>query len=76
MPLNTKIGGQASCSKDKEDKCLTEKEAKHIYKKVESGSIINVDTVKQEMDQDIHRMDNTNGEMNPYHDIILKAERR
>ena len=51
--LNTRIGGQTSYSKDKEDKCLTSNQAKHIYKKVQLGSILNVDTIKQEIDQDI-----------------------
>ena len=50
-------------------------QATHIYKKVESGSVINVDTIKQEMGQDIDRMDDTSGEINPYHKIIVnKAE--
>ena len=76
MPLNTEIGEQTSYSRDKEDKCLAFNKARHIYKKVELGSIINVDTIKQEMDQNVDRIDDANGEINPYHEIIVnKAER-
>ena len=77
MPLNTKIGGQARNIRD-EDRCLTNGQARHIYKKIESGSVINIDKIKQEIeiDQDINRIDDTNGKINPYHEIILnKAER-
>ena len=47
--------------KVEEDKSLASNQAKHIYKKVESGSILNEDTIKQEMDQDLDRIDDTNG---------------
>ena len=74
LPLNTKIGGQAINISD-EDRCLMNDQARHIYKKVESRSVINVDTTKQEMDQDVDRIDDTNGEINPYHEVIInKAE--
>ena len=37
--------------------------------------MINVDTIKQEMDQDIDKIDDTNGKVNPYHKITVnKAE--
>ena len=76
MPLNTKLGGQTRYSKDKEAICLRDNQARHVYKKVESGSIINIDIIKQELDQDIDKIDDTNGQINPYHDIIVnKAER-
>ena len=51
-------------------------QARHVYKKVESGSVINIDTMKQEIDQEVHKIDNTDGKINPYHKIIVnKAER-
>ena len=47
-------------------------QTRHIYKKVESKSIVKVDTFKQEIEAD--RLDNNNNleedEINPYHDII------
>ena len=62
--------------KDKETKYLIEDQAKQIYKKVESGSVINIDTIKQEREQDLDRMDDASREINPYCDIkVNKAER-
>ena len=34
-------------------------------------SIIHIDTVGQEVDQDLDRLDDTSGEINPYHKIIV-----
>ena len=31
---------------------LTEDQAKHIHKKIELGNVINIGTIKQEIDQD------------------------
>ena len=51
-------------------------QARHVYVKVELGSVINIDTIKQEMDQDVDRIGDTNGEISPYHEtIVSKAER-
>ena len=52
MPLNTKIGGPVKYVKDKKTICLTNDQARHIYKKVESEDIVNVDTIKQEIEED------------------------
>ena len=41
-------------------------QARHIYKKRESGSIININTIKQELEQNIDRIDDTSGKINPY----------
>ena len=76
MHLHIKIGGQTSYIKEKEDKCLTDDQARHVYQKVESGSKINVDTIRQEIDQDVDRIDDTSDEINAYCENILnKAER-
>ena len=54
---------------------LMKDQDRHVYKKTESGSI-NIDTIKQEIDHDIDEIDDTNGEVNPYHKIVVnKAER-
>ena len=76
MPLNTKISGQTRYIKDKTAICLTDNQTRHVYKKVESGNIINIDTIKQELKQDVDKTDDTSSELNPYHNIIVnKAER-
>ena len=35
--------------------CLTEKQANHVYKKVEEGRIINMDTLQKELKQELDR---------------------
>ena len=71
MPLNTKIGGKARYIKDREAVCLMEEQAKHIYKKVETGQTVNINTIKQEIEADkLDKMDDTNSELNPCHEII------
>ena len=48
-----------------------EDQARHIYKKVESENIVNVDTIKQEIEADkLDRTDDEEGEINLYHEII------
>ena len=48
-----------------------EDQAKYIYKKVETEKVVNIDTIKQEIETDrLDKMDDTNGKINPYHEII------
>ena len=68
MPFNTKIGGLVKYIKDKETICLTIDQDRHIYKKVKSESVINVDTIKQEIEDKLGS--NNIDEVNPYHEII------
>ena len=46
--------------------CLSEKEANYVYKKVEEGKVININTMKNELKQEIDREDD-----NPYKRVIL-----
>ena len=77
MPLNTKIGGPGKHIKDKKNICLTDDQARHIYKKGESEGIVNVSTIKQETEADnvgSNKIDED--EINPYHVMITsKAEK-
>ena len=76
MPLNANIISQTKYIKDKETICLTEDQARHIYKKEETGKVINIDIIKEEIQEEVDKMDDTNGEINPYCVIIVnKAER-
>ena len=51
--------------------CLTKDQARHIYKKVELEGIVDVATIKQEIEDKLGR-DNTNDdEVNPYHNILI-----
>ena len=45
-----------------------EDQARHIYKKVESDNLINVVTIKQEIEAD--KPDYDEDQINPYHEIF------
>ena len=50
---------------------MTKDQARHIYKKVESESIVNIDTIKQEIEEDkLGRNNIDDDKVNPYHEII------
>ena len=80
LPLTNK-GGPIRYNKDvryipvKEPNCLTDGQARHVYKKVEMDKIINVETMKQEIKD--HKMTRNNlnegdtTETNPYQVVIL-----
>ena len=46
--------------------CLSEKQANYVYKKVEEGEDINVNTMEHELEQDLDREDD-----NPYKKVVL-----
>ena len=72
LPLNTRKGALVTYVKDKEAKCLTEDQARHIYKKVESDSMININTRKQEIEDDkLNRDRIEEDEINPYQKVVL-----
>ena len=50
-----------------------EEHARHVYKKVKSGNMININTLKQEIEQDweLSKLDNIGGDINPYRELII-----
>ena len=52
---------------------MTPQQTDFIYKKVELGSLINKNTIKEELDADIEldRMDDNSGDENPYKELII-----
>ena len=65
IPLDSKIGDQAGHVKPNIGQFLTRRTGQlYIQKKVETGEVINTDTIQQEMDQEeqLNRIDDTNGE--------------
>ena len=46
--------------------CLSENQANYVYKKVEEDEVINVNTLKQELEHDLDTEDN-----NPYKKVVL-----
>ena len=47
-------------------------------KKIETGDMINTDTIQQEMEQEeqLNKIDDTNGETNPYQELIVNNAER
>ena len=73
LPLDSKIGGQSRDIHPTVGQYLTREQAKHIYKKVETGQTIKVDTMKLEIEQEkqLSQMDDDNGEVNPYRELVV-----
>ena len=66
MPIRSKTGGEIKYIKNREASCLTEKQANHVYKKVEEDKIVTVNTLPKELDKGIDREDD-----NPYKRVLL-----
>ena len=62
LPQKSKIGGPVRYAKDKENICLTVDQVRYICKKVEQESIVNVETIKQEIEDDRINKDNIDNE--------------
>ena len=73
LPLDFRIGGQSRDSHPTVGQYLTRDQARHIYKKVKMGGIINVDTVEHEIEQEkqMSQMDDDSGEVNPYRELVI-----
>ena len=73
LPLDFRIGGQSRGSCPTVGQYLTRDQTKYIYKKVETGEMINADTIQHEIEQEkqLNRMDDKNGEINPYRELIV-----
>ena len=73
LPLDPKVSGQVSHDRPKVGKFLTREQANYVYKKVETGKMINTDTIQQEMEQaeQLNKVDDMNGETNPCQELIV-----
>ena len=78
LPLGPKLGGNSKKSEVNENgstekNCLTSRQADYIYKKVELGSLINKNTMKEEIDLDVqlNRMDDNSGDENAHRELIV-----
>ena len=73
LPLDSRIGGQGTDNHPTVGKFLTREQTKYIYRKVETGEIINTDIIEQEIEREkqLNRIDDTNGETNPYKELIV-----
>ena len=78
MPLSPNIGGnnkgrEINKSDNVGKEYLTMKQADYIHRKVELRSLINKNTMKEEINQDIEldKMDDTSGDKNPHRELIV-----
>ena len=65
LSLKSNLGGPVRYVKDRENICLIADHAKYIYKKVEQDIIVNVEKIKQEIEDDRLDKDSDNEEENP-----------
>ena len=79
LPLDFRIGGQSRDSCPTVGQYLTRDQTRYIYKKVETGEMINMAIIQQEIEQEkqLSRIDDRNGEINPYRELIANnAEKK
>ena len=73
LPLDFKTGGQSRDSHPIVGQYLTRDQVRYVYKKVETGEMINTDLVQQEKEQEkqLSRMDDDSGEVNLYREFVV-----
>ena len=78
MPLGSNLGGENTNRKinkgENTDRgYLTVNQTNYVYRNVDLGNLINKNTMKQEIDQDIEldKMDDTGGDENLYRELIV-----
>ena len=78
LPLNSKIGGLVNNNRPSIGQFLTREQSRYIYKKTESGEIFNTETIQQELEleRQLNKIDDTNGEINPYKELIVNNEEK
>ena len=52
LPLDSRIGGQGRDNHPTVGQLLTREQTRYIYRKVETGEIINTDTIEKEIEQE------------------------
>ena len=63
LPLKSKTGGKVTYVQNKDDICLTERQADYVYEVVEKGNMINTKTMTSKITQ--------NQDDNPYKRVVL-----
>ena len=73
LPLDSRIGGQGRYNHPTVGQFLTREQTRYIYRKIETGEIINTDAIEQEIEQErqLDKMDDTSRETNPYKELIV-----
>ena len=73
LPLDFRIGGQSRDSHPTVGQYLTRDQARYVYKKVETGGMINTYMMQQEIEQEkqLSRLEDDSGEVNPYRKLVV-----
>ena len=73
LSLDSRIGGQGRYNHPTVGQFLSREQTRYIYKKIETGEVINTDTIEQEIkhERQLDKMDDTSGETNPYKELIV-----
>ena len=68
LPLNMNIGGQTVQNNyaHKKKKYISDEQARHVYKNMESSGTIDTNTLKQETEgeQELSKLDDASGDIN------------
>ena len=74
LPLDSKVGEHVRNDRPSVGQFLTREQTNYIYKKTETGEMINTDTIQQEMEQEeqLNKIDDTSRETNPYYELLVK----
>ena len=73
LPLSPKIGGLINDYKPSIGQYLTKEQATFVYKKTESGEMINTETLQQELEHErqLNKIDDTNEDTNSCKEMIV-----
>ena len=73
LPLDSSIGGQGRDKVPTVGQFLIREQTRYIFRKVETGEIINMDLIEQETEQEgqLNKIDDTSREINPYQELIV-----
>ena len=73
LPLSPKIDGVVNNNRPSIGQYWTRKQAYFVYKKIESGEMINTKTLQQELEHErqLNKTEDTSGNTNPYKDLIV-----
>ena len=72
LHLDSKIGRQINYNRPSVGQFLTREQASYVYKKVESGKTINVDTIQEMGEKEqLNKIEDMSGETNPYSELVV-----
>ena len=73
LTLDSRIDGQDRYNHPTVGQFLTKEQTRFIYKKIETGDIINTYMIEEEIEQErqLDKMDDTSRETNPYNELIV-----